>query len=68
MDSESKPTNKSGQSLTHYSKINRNTSSGLSAEMQVSSACVYESYIGIKLIGTRVVPQFTTEVKKPLTQ
>jgi hypothetical protein len=29
--------------------------------------CVCETYIG-KPIGTRVVPQFTTEVAKPLTQ
>jgi hypothetical protein len=30
-------------------------------------ACVCETYIG-KPFGTRVVPQFTTEVAKPLTQ
>jgi hypothetical protein len=29
--------------------------------------CVCETYIG-KPFGTRVVPQFTTEVAKPLTQ
>jgi hypothetical protein len=33
----------------------------------VPSLCVCETYIG-KPFGTRVVPQFTTEVAKPLTQ
>jgi hypothetical protein len=32
-----------------------------------ATLCVCETYIG-KPFGTRVVPQFTTEVAKPLTQ
>jgi hypothetical protein len=40
----------------------------LALAYQVTSAvCVCETYIG-KPFGTRVVPQFTTEVAKPLTQ
>jgi hypothetical protein len=34
---------------------------------RAQSVCVCETYIG-KPFGTRVVPQFTTEVAKPLTQ
>jgi hypothetical protein len=37
------------------------------ATCPLSAVCVCETYIG-KPFGTRVVPQFTTEVAKPLTQ